>query len=796
MIAASNQPLLLSAFLLTRQWKESDTGLELIFWFASSEGPLRFHLPRQEAICFFPSSQTDKVKKILKGQKNWRINSTELLDFARQKVSALYFSSQRQLFDNRDRLAIRNIRLLESDIKPTDRFLMERFIKGAVEVQAEQQDKESYKNLVNVRLKATDYRPTLSAISIDIETDYDVSKLYSIALYSDDIAKVLMIGEGEAKSIAIQSGQKPSIDLQFYANEKNLLKAFLRIIAELDPDVLIGWNVVNFDLKCLQDFADRASVKLTLGRNNEPINWRQSRDSDQRFYALVPGRVILDGIELMRSATYQFENFSLEYVSRRLLKRGKLVEDVEQRSEEIGKLFLKNKLALASYNLEDCRLVWDIFEKENLLSFAIERSQLTGLELDRYGGSVAAIDFLYLPRLHRKGFVAPALDQLETSNISPGGHVMGSMPGIHDNVIVLDFKSLYPSIIRSFHVDPLALIEGLSEDNAIEGYDGGLFSRDKYILPDLIEDLWVARDRAKANSNEVLSQAIKIIMNSFYGVLGTIGCRFFDSRLVSSITKRGREIIIQSKEYIEDKGYQVIYGDTDSVFVLLGNVQKDKIASIGDCIAKDLNNWWNEKLEKEHSVTSFLEIQFETHYQKFLIPTIRGSDAGSKKRYAGLLADNKVEFKGLETVRSDWSPLAREFQRVLYKKVFLDEPFDDYVKNIVEKLLNGEFEDELVLRKRLRRKLDDYVKNVPPHVQAARKAEVIRDEKKLHSLYKSGGWIEYLMTTNGPEPRQYRQASIDFNFYIDKQLTPIADAILIFKSSSMNDIINQQIGLF
>ena len=796
MIVVSKQSPPLSAFLLTRQWKESNTGLELIFWFASSKGPLRLHLPRQEVVCFFPSRQTGEVKKILKGQKTWRINPTELLDFTRQEVSALYFSSQRQLFDNRDRLAIRDIRLLEADIKPTDRFLMERFIKGAVEVQAEQQDKELYKNLINVRLKATDYRPTLSAISIDIETDYDVNQLYSIALYSDHIAKVLMIGEGEGKSRVIQSDQKHSIDLQFYANEKNLLKAFLKIIAELDPDVLIGWNVVNFDLKCLQDFADRASVKLTLGRNNELINWRQSRDSDQRFYALVPGRVILDGIELLRSATYQFEKFSLEYVSRRLLKRGKLVEDVEQRSEEISKLFLKNKSALANYNLEDCRLVWDIFEKENLLGFAIERSQLTGLELDRYGGSVAAIDFLYLPQLHRKGFVAPTLDQLEPSNMSPGGHVMRSIPGIHDNVIVLDFKSLYPSIIRSFHVDPLALIEGLIEDSAIEGYDGGLFSRDKYILPELIEDLWLARDRAKANNNEVLSQAIKIIMNSFYGVLGTIGCRFFDSRLVSSITKRGHEIIIQSKEYIENKGYQVIYGDTDSVFVLLGNVKKDEIASIGACISKDLNNWWNEKLEKEHSITSFLEIQFETHYQKFLIPTIRGSDVGSKKRYAGLLADNKVQFKGLESVRSDWSPLAREFQKVLYKKVFLDEPFDDYVKNIVKKLLNGEFEDELVLRKRLRRKLDDYVKNVPSHVQAARKAEVIRDERKLPSLYKSGGWIEYLMTTNGPEPRQYRQASIDFDFYIDKQLTPIADAILIFKSSSMNDIINQQIGLF
>ena len=101
-----------------------------------------------------------------------------------------------------------------------------------------------------------------------------------------------------------------------------------------------------------------------------------------------------------------------------------------------------------------------------------------------------------------------------------------------------------------------------------------------------------------------------------------------------------------------------------------------------------------------------------------------------------------------------------------------------------------------VLRKRLRRKLGDYVKNVPPHVQAARKAEVIRKEKNLPSLYESGGWIEYIMTVSGPEPRQYRQSPIDFNFYIEKQLTPIVDSILVFKSLSMNEILNKQIGLF
>ena len=460
-----------------------------------------------------------------------------------------------------------------------------------------------------------------------------------------------MIGDDENCNVEAENEIK--YELEFVQDEKQLLIAFVQKIEELDPDVLMGWNVVNFDLRTLQDFADKAEVKLSLGRNRELISWRQSRDSEQRFYALVPGRVVLDGIELMRSATYQFENFSLEYVSRLLLNRGKLVDNVDERGEEITRLFQEDKIALANYNLEDCRLVWDIFEQENLLGFAIERSQLTGLEMDRYGGSVAAIDFLYLPRLHRKGYVAPALDQLESRNISPGGYVMQSIPGIHDNVIVLDFKSLYPSIIRSFHIDPLALIEGLKEENPIEGYDGGRFSRDKFILPELIENLWAARDQAKAQKNAVLSQTIKIIMNSFYGVLGTTGCRFFDSRLVSSITKRGHEIIIQSKEYIEEEGYQVIYGDTDSVFVLLGNVAEQEVEKIGNGLAANLNRWWQEKLESEHGITSYLDMEFETHYRKFLMPTLRGSDTGSKKRYAGLCANDEVKFKGCLLYTSD-----------------------------------------------------------------------------------------------------------------------------------------------
>ena len=793
-----SETVAVDAFLLTRQWQESPSGNRLIFWFTSTRGPLRLVLEQQESVAFFPTAQESRLRNLLADLSNWRVGKTSLADFAGNPVSAIYFKSQRQLFAARDRLSNKQFHLLEADVKPTDRFLMERFLNSAARLQGRAKGAAGYLDIEQARLTPVQVRPNLKAVSLDIETDMTASQLYSIALYSDQHSIVLMRDEGEDELVA--ESDTDSLSLQFFESEKRLLEALVKTLESIDPDVVMGWNVVNFDLRCLQEFADAHKVALNLGRNNEAVNWRQSRDGNDRYYALVPGRVVLDGIDLMRSATYQFENFSLEYVSGELFDRGKLIDDVDQRGAEISELFHTDKAALARYNLEDCRLVWDIFTLEKLLDFAVERSLLTGLELDRSGGSVAAIDFLYLPYLHRQGFVAPALEQLESSNISPGGYVLESEPGIHRNVIVLDFKSLYPSIIRTFHVDPLALVEGLKENDAIPGFEGGQFSRTRTILPGLIKKLWAARDKAKADGNRVLSQAIKIIMNSFYGVLGTLGCRFFDTRLVSSITRRGHDIILQSKQFIKAAGFQVIYGDTDSVFVLMGDVgtkdEINKVNELGTRLAQDLNTWWREKLQREYQIESFLEMEFETHFLRFFMPTVRGSDAGSKKRYAGLLANGEIMFKGLETVRSDWSPLAREFQQVLYRKVFLNEPFVEYIKQIVADIQNGVFGPELVLRKRLRRKLSDYVKNVPPHVQAARKAEEIRKKLQLPALYEHGGWVEYVMTTAGPEPRQYRQSPVDYDFYIDKQLAPIADSILVFKQSSMDKILDRQIGLF
>ncbi|HAK52116.1 MAG TPA: DNA polymerase II [Gammaproteobacteria bacterium] len=521
--------------------------------------------------------------------------------------------------------------------------------KGAVTIQGEVVTRGGSAHCLNGKMSKSDFKPKLKVVSLDIETSFTENILYSIALYTETDRRVLLVSDTDVFS--------NDCDIECFPNESALLLRFLEWITQSDPDVIIGWSVVGFDLNFLQQRCDALGISFTLGRKDEPVAWRTAAQGASRKYALVPGRVVLDGIEMLRAATYTFESFSLEFVSRSLLGECKLVEDVDARAVEIQEMYATDRIKLAEYNLQDCKLVWDIFEKTNLLDFAIERSTLTGLDLDRAGGSVAAFDFLYLPRLHREGFVAPIAGESSDGG-GPGGFVLESKAGLYEDVVVLDFKSLYPSIIRTFHVDPLALI--VSKEGDIPGFKEAFFSRERTILPRIIEELWEARDRAKLENNAAVSQAIKIIMNSFYGVLGTSACGFFDERLASSITMRGHEILRRTQELIEERGFPVIYGDTDSVFVQLSGAPGQVSRSAEDLVGT-LNRWWSDYLDEEYAIPSFLELEYETHFLKFLMPTVRGSEKGSKKRYAGMVSaggSSQLVFKGLETVRSDSSPLA------------------------------------------------------------------------------------------------------------------------------------------
>ncbi|MEJ5064418.1 DNA polymerase II [Erwinia sp. MYb375] len=782
-----------AGFLLTRHWRDTPAGSEITLWLATDAGPQMVVLPPQESVAFIPAEQQAAATRLLAGERDWRFAPLELKDFRQRPVVGLYCRQQRQL-QKLDKLLRENgITLYETDVRPPERFLMERFITAPVWFSGQ----PSGDRLIKTRLKShPSYRPPLKWVSLDIETTRH-GELYCIGLEGCGQRDVYMLGpeNGDASHL--------DFNLEYVASRPLLLEKLNAWFARHDPDVLIGWNVVQFDLRVLQKHAERYGIPLNLGRGYSPaLEWREHGFKPGVFFAQASGRLIIDGIEALKSAFWNFESFSLEAVSRELLGEGKAINNPWQRMEEIDQRFAEDKPALANYNLKDCELVTRIFQHTELMPFLLERASVNGLAVDRHGGSVAAFSHLYLPRMHRAGFVAPNLGDV-APEASPGGYVMDSQPGLYDSVLVLDYKSLYPSIIRTFLIDPVGLVEGMAQPDdahSVAGYRGARFSRSNHCLPAIVNQIWQGREEAKKQGNKPLSQALKIIMNAFYGVLGTSACRFFDPRLASSITMRGHDIMRQTRELIEAEGFDVIYGDTDSTFVWLKSAHDEaRAAEIGRHLVATVNQWWQQHLRAEFNVESALELEYETHFSRFLMPTIRGAEQGSKKRYAGLIRSGdkpRMVFKGLETVRTDWTPLAQKFQQELYLRIFTGQPYQDYIRETVRQLLDGELDDQLTYSKRLRRPLGEYQRNVPPHVRAARIADEQNQKLGRPLLYQKGGKIRYVMATSGPEPLEARITPLDYDHYLTRQLQPVAEGILPFMQDDFATLVTGQLGLF
>ncbi|MBI2254710.1 MAG: DNA polymerase II [Proteobacteria bacterium] len=781
-------------FILTRHWRDTPVGTEIDFWLATDDGPRQIRLTAQESVAFAPADAAPQIERSLARIRGAYWRPLPLKTFKQQPVIGIYCKQYKQLLGLSKELAAQDIRLLESDVRPPERYLMERFIGASIEYSG---GETRGRIAIDGRLKpSADYRPSLKLASLDIETSME-GDLYSIAIEGCG-DRIVWMRSNQAAAPA-----DADFTLIYCASTKEMLVALNQWLEAHDPDIVAGWNLVQFDLRILQRHAESCGIELTWGRDGSPIDWRQHPAKAERYFAAVAGRLMIDGIDALKAAMWMFPSYSLEYVSQALLGKGKKIDNPYDRVNEITRLFHEDKAGLARYNLSDCELVTQIFAKAKLLEFLVERANVMGLQSDHYGGSIAAFSHHYLPLMHRAGYVAPNVGENQSQGF-PGGYVMDSMPGLYDSVLVLDYKSLYPSIIRTFLVDPVGLIEGETASDprtTVQGINGTTFSRAINCLPQIVTTLWQQRDAAKAQRNEQLSQAIKLLMNAFCGVLGSPDCRFFDPRLVSAVTLRGHQIIQQTRRLVNEVGYETIYGDTDSIFISLGRPHlNDAAEKIAERLAAKINDWWTTHLRDTLDLKSHLEIEFDTHYRRFFMPTIRGTDEGSKKRYAGLTTNDdgseEIVFRGLESARTDWTRLAQNFQRDLYQRVFRAEPYEDLIRGYVNNTREGRFDDLLVYRKRLRRDLKQYQRNVPPHVKAARLADADNLRHHRPAQYQNGGWISYVMTVAGPEPTTARTSKIDYEHYVQRQLQPIADAILHSLNDDFENIVRSQGTLF
>ncbi len=674
----------------------------------------------------------------------------------------------------------------EADIRFTQRFLMDRGIYATLDLHGEHKKGQYVDRIYEAPLLTpVDSTPTLTTLSFDIETSMDGERLYCISLATTTGGKrapttTLFLDHGTA--------EPKGAHIERFTDEQQLLERFSQLIKEHDPDIITGWNCIDFDLAFLKRRYDHHKLPFRLGRADWESRLRLEKTYLKDSTADVAGRQVLDGIHLLRSSFIRLDDYKLETAAQTLLGTGKLIKG-DDRHTEIERLYHEAPEQLVAYNKLDAELVLDILDKLHLIELTTLRSQLTGLTMERVRASIASFDSVYLRKMHERGLVAPSTTYTEKAERITGGYVMQSKPGIYEHIVVLDFKSMYPSVIRTFNIDPVSHLPDCKEQkttkDVIVAPNGACFKNDDGLLPTIIQHLWEQRDAAKRRNDKVASLALKTLMNSFFGVLASPNCRFFSLDMANAITHFARHFIKLAIEKIEGEGYEVIYGDTDSVFVKTSATSVEQAEKIGTKIQTLINTFYDEYVTKEYYRRNFMELEAEKVYRKFLMPTLRGSDVGAKKRYAGLLVKDgkeELDFTGLEIVRRDWTELAKQFQLALLDKIFHEQEVTAFVKEFVAELKNGKHDDLLIYKKSIRKALSEYTKTTPPHVKAARILE-----QKLGGLPST--IIEYVMTTNGPEPVGYTTAPIDYDHYIEKQLKPIADSVLSFYNTTFDDLI-------
>ena len=787
-----------------------------------------FHIYKKE------KKLADRVLSSLK----YEAGPPELEAFdGREELIQLTFSRYRDYSAAGRLLEQSGISSPDGDLKPPEAYCVRQHLRGPAELEGETRpgrlvdlvfpDPEIHPLDIN---PMDEFKVGLRIASADIETDVEQGTILAAAISLNAGVSNLVPWESTVYVLHDETANMPHCAhngrIFFYPSEASLLEAFIENIRRSDPDIITGWNFLDFDYPRLAERCAFHHIPFNLGRSAEESKFFPSYldesgrgDTGRRrrsAAALVQGRQVLDALRIFRSSPraggggrWDSSSYSLESVAGSVLGKGKLLAGAAsmsgaQKIAALKELYLNDPAAFGEYCMHDAELVLGILEKTGLFRLTMERAILTGVSLDKAWTSVVSFERIYGIELHRRLIAPVALDPRRQVSGAAGGTVLEPMPGLFPNVAVFDFRSLYPTIMRTFNIDPLAHARsgaggrpGGEGETAERGTDaeaeeliiapnGAVFSREKGILSEIIAGYFAARRRAMDAGDEEASYVYKILMNSFYGVLGTSSCRYGLSELAGAITSFARKWLMFSQEWFCQKGYRVLYGDTDSLFVETGlgdGAGYETFLSWGKNCSQEINAAIRERIRAEYRLESFLELRFEKPYRRFMIPPLRGASGngrGRAKGYGGFLLDSEgglsVEVKGMEAVRSDYTPLARRIQLELLELVFYggsEENFKSRVHGILRELRQGNLDAELVYRKRLARAPETYTASTPPQVKAARAL----------GWKNRRGTVEYVWTVNGPEPwadedrQALPHAALDYDHYAESQVLPAARSI-------------------
>ncbi|MGC8571746.1 MAG: DNA-directed DNA polymerase [Candidatus Micrarchaeia archaeon] len=575
--------------------------------------------------------------------------------------------------------------------------------------------------------------------------------------------------------------------VEYVENEKLMIKRFMDLINELDIDIITGYNSTNFDIKYLLDRAAHLKIDFDISRFHDGTKLERHGLVER---VKASGRVHIDAylvvkfIATVGAAEYilKLNSYTLKNVYEAISKNKKVTVE----KKDIYKIWdgsEKDLENLAEYNMNDSEALFEVYN--TFMPIMIELTRITNDLISDVAVSTTGqlVEFLLINYSHKTNSIVPNKPderEIEARMMNPieGAYVKTPNPGIYDSLVVFDFRGLYPSIIISHNIDPSMICNDCKEYH--ESPIGVKFRKDmKGIIPTILEILVnqrmaVKKAYKKDPTNIALgsrSQALKILANSFFGYLGYARSRWYSRDCAASITAYGRYYIHQTIEFAEQQGFKVLYSDTDSVILIMGNKTKDEALAF----MKELNA----------KLPSSMELELEDFYKRgvFVGKKVNKEEKGAKKKYALLSESGRIKIRGFELVRRDWSKIARETQQKVLESILKEgskEKAIEIVKDIINKVRSNEMPlSEFIINTKLRKGINSY---------DAKSPELIAAKKAIDSGFRTkeeieGVVISYIITKHGSSTSEKAEIEgiakdYDPEYYIHKQIIPATMRIL------------------
>ncbi len=593
---------------------------------------------------------------------------------------------------------------------------------------------------------------------------------------------------------------KTGSDVIACSDEKEMLKKFMEIVNDYDPDIVIGYNINNFDMPFIVKRLETLNLPRDFGRTEKRVFCRKLQNG---YASSISGRIVVDPYEIIKKDPWvKFKRYDLGTIATAMLGEGKSEMNGIREMRLLWNGGQEQIKKFMDYSRVDAELAMRLVIEKGLLDKFFEVAKISGLLLqDALGGQTQRHECKLLHEFRKRNMAMPckpddsAIGKFEEERGDKGlkgAIVLEPMAGLHKDcsIIVLDFTSLYPSLIRTYNICPTTLL--LANDGVL-GYfsspDGVKFVKHEVregVLPAVLRELMEARAATKkqmktattAEQKRLLDAkqlALKDMANSMYGYTGYMRARLYVMDVANSVTGYGRENIVKTKKLIEDNFKKtVVYGDTDSIFVKTGLTDLEEAEKEGIKISSFVTK----------ELSGALDLKFEKIYKTFLILT--------KKRYAGWKFEregdkwkDKIEMKGIETVRRDWCSLTGETMLNVLNIILKEGDIQKaakFVRTVIEDLSAGKIPlEKLTIIKGVSRALSSY-KGVQPHVELAKKIGK-RDPTKSVIVGERLGYVivkgNQLVSKRAEDPDYVKEKGleIDPQYYIENQMLPPIERI-------------------